>query len=175
MNKTGIIALCAIAMIALVVGANVAEAQIVVYLPSFIVSALASVGITYVAVGVAVIAGGYLVYHVSSSAYSYFTAYKYYYVSDHAYIHAAEFPNIWGSSIPSKTTFNNKCRDNMNSKSNLKYIQKYDKRLISYNPTTRMVTVGDTDGKTVITCFPKPKADVDKKVATGEWIKVTVR
>jgi len=115
------------------------------------------------------------VYHVSSSVYSYFTAYKYTTVSSHAYLHALEFPNIWGGRKPSTTEFNNKCRDNMNSKSSWKFIQKYDKRLISYNPTTGMVSVGETDGKTVITCFPKPKADVLKKQSTGEWIKVTVK
>jgi hypothetical protein len=163
----------ALAIIALVATMPLTEAQIASYLPSYIVSALALAGWGYVAVGVAVIGGAYVVYHYSSTAYSYFTAYSYSYVSNHAWdVHKYDFPNIWGSVPPSRTTFNSKCKDNMNSKSAQKYIQKYDKRLISYNPLTKMVSIGETDGKTIITCYPKTQTDVNKKVATGEWLKV---
>jgi hypothetical protein len=108
----------------------------------------------------------------SSHAYNYFTAFAYKKVSNHAYSeHAYDFPNIWKGK-PTKSKFDEKCKDNMNRKSAQKYIQKSDKRLISYNPSTEMLSVGDDDGKTVITCFRKSQADVNKKVRTGEWIKV---
>lgn len=172
MTKAKYIALCAVILAALVIGGTVAQAQVVAYLPATISAALAAAGWYAVGVGIAVIAGGYLVYHVSTSVYYYYKAYTYTRVSDHAYtLHAYDFPWIW-SSKPPKSTFDSKCKSNMNSKTSEKYIQAYDKRLISYNPSNLMVSVGDTDGVTVITCFPKSRADVDKKVRTGEWIKV---
>lgn len=173
MNKMSIIALVIIGLMATM---PVAQAQFVTYLPSIVWDAIVVAGkSTYIAiVGTAIIAGAYAVWHKTVSTYSYFTAYAYTTVSDHAYPeHALEFPNIWGAGVkPPKADFDKKCRDNMNSKSTLKYIQKYDGRLLSYNTATRMLSVGATDGKTVITCFPKPYADVLKKVSTGEWIKV---
>jgi phosphatidylserine decarboxylase len=175
MKKQAIVMLSAIMIIALIAAMPICEAQLVTYLPAWLSTTLQSFGIYGIVVGAVVVAGGYVVYHVSTYVYSYFTAYRYTTVSSHAYLdHAYDFPNIW-SSKPPKATFDQKCKDNMNSKSALKYIQKYDGRLLSYNTATGMVSVGETDGKTVITCFPKPYADVLKKVRTGEWIKATVR
>lgn len=177
MDKNAMVIIGAVMLIALIVSSTPAQAQIVTYLPSFISSLLTGAGIYVISVGAVFIVGGYLVYRVSTSTYSYFRSYAYTTVSDHAWLeHAYDFPNIWGSGVkPSKTTFDNKCKDNMNSKTAQKFIQKYDGRLLSWNPTTKMVSVGDTDGKTVITCFPKSSADVLKKQSTGEWIKVAVK
>jgi hypothetical protein len=175
MKKTTLIVLSALLLIALISTSTAVEAQLVTYLPSWLNSVLNGSGVYGLIVGAAVIAGGYLVYHASSSVYSYFTAYTYTTVSSHAYTHALEFPTIWGGRKPSTTEFNNECKKTMNSKSLPKYVQKYDGRLISYNPSTGMVAVGETDGKTVITCFPKPQADVTKKISTGEWTKVIIK
>jgi hypothetical protein len=173
-NKIAILAMAVLVM-AMVVSTPVAQAQIVTYLPSIVWDAIVAAGkyIAVSAIGAAVIAGAYVVWHKAVNSYSYFTAYGYTTVQDYAYKHAAEFPNIWGSGvIPPKADFNKKCKDNMNSKTALKYIQKADGRLLSYNPTTMMLSIGEPDGKTVMNCFPKPYADVLKKVSTGEWIKV---
>jgi len=173
-SRIAILAMAVIVM-AMVASTPVAQAQIVTYLPSIVWDAIVAAGkyIAISAVGAAVIAGSYVVWHKAVSTYSYFTAYGYTTVQDYAYKHAMEFPNIWGSGVkPPQSTFNKKCKDNMNSKTALKYIQKADGRLLSYNPSTMMLSIGEPDGKTVMNCFPKPYADVLKKVSTGEWIKV---
>jgi hypothetical protein len=120
-------------------------------LTSAIASLLAGAGITYLLIGVAVIVGGYVVYRIGYSAWMYYHAYSYTQLSSHGYDHINDFPNIW-KKPQSKKDFENKCKDNMNSKSVERYVQS-DGRSIAYNPSTQMVTVGEVDGKTVVTCY----------------------
>lgn len=60
----------------------------------------------------------------------------------------------------------------MNSKSVERYLQVADGRSIAYNPSTGMLTVGDTNGKDIITCFKKPKSDVANEVSKGRWKQI---
>ncbi len=142
-------------------------------LVTWIVAILFSVGVTYIAIGVAVIATGYIVYRVSYSTWIYYSAYNYKTLTKHAYDHRYDFPNIW-KVPPSKSKFKKECLNNMNSKSSKieRYIQVADGRSIAYNPSTGMLTVGDINGKDIITCFPKTKSDVLKEVSKGRWKKI---
>ena len=138
-------------------------------LVGWLAAILSAAGIIYIAVGAAVIVGGYLVYHVGKTAWTYYNAYKYLKLIE--YKHINDFPNIW-KKTPSRKDFEKKCKDNMNSKSVERYIQVKDGRSIAYNPSTLMLTVGDTNGKDIITCFPKKRADIDKEVSKGRWKKI---
>lgn len=135
--------------------------------------ALISPFVTYIAIGAALIAAGYVIYRVGYSVWTYYNAYNYNNVDYHAYNeHKTEFQNIWGSKIPSKSDFDKKCKENMNSKSVQRYIQVSDGRSIAYNSATKMLTVGETDGKLVVTCFKKSPEDVAKEVSKGLWKKI---
>ena len=139
-------------------------------LVSWLAAILYAAGITYIAVGAAVIAGGYLVYHIGKIAWTYYNAYKYSKLIE--YKHIKDFPWIW-KSPPSKKDFEKKCKDNMNSKSVNRYIQVKEGRSVAYNPSNWMITVGDTNGKDIITCFPDKYGDyVARKVRDGVWKRI---
>lgn len=139
-------------------------------LVSWLAAILSAAGITYIAIGAAVIVGGYLVYHVGKTAWTYYNAYKYSKLIE--YKHIRNFPWIW-KSPPSKKNFEKKCKDNMNSKSVNRYIQVSDGRNVAYNPSNGMITIGDTNGKDIITCFPDKYGDyVARKVREGVWEKI---
>lgn len=138
-------------------------------LPAWLIAILTGANIQFIAIGVAVIAGGYIVYHVAQTTWVYYKAYSYSKLVE--YKHINQFPNIW-KKTPSRKQFEKKCKDNMNSKSSERYVQTVDGRNIAYNPSTKMITVGDINGKTIITCFPKDRKDVDKEVSKGRWKKI---
>lgn len=139
------------------------------YLPGLsttVATAISGAGFTTVAVGAVVVAGGYVVYHYGTTLWKYYYATRYTTVDSHAYmLHGTEFGAL------TKTQFDDKCKQNQNSMSNVKYWQYSDNRLISYNPTSKMLTVGEKDGKLVVTCF---KANLDyvlRQVSTGKWLQ----
>lgn len=135
--------------------------------------ALISPYITAIVVGAAVIIVGYVIYRVGYSTWVYYTASTYSSVTDYSLKHINDFPWIWSRSPPPKD-FKDKCLKNMNSKSATKYIQN-DGRLISYDPSNYMISIGETDGKVVVNCFPagstKSAAEkyIAKKVKDGVW------
>ncbi len=139
-------------------------------LVSWLVAILYGAGFTYIAIGAAVLAGGYVVYRVSEYAWTYYTAYNYKTLTEHAYDHQYDFPNIW-KIPPSKSKFKKECLNNMNSKSSKieRYIQiggptKEIGRSIAYDPKIEMATIGDVDGKTIVSCERRPRKDITKKV-----------
>jgi len=135
-------------------------------LPTIVASALTGAGVTSVAVGAVVVAGGYVVYHYGSILWKYYFSNRYSTVDSHAYmLHGSEFPGL------TKTQFDDKCKQNQNSATTTKYWQYSDNRLIAYNPSTQMLTVGETNGQLVVTCF---KANLDyvlRQVTTGRWLQ----
>ncbi|MFA5175916.1 MAG: hypothetical protein WC413_01485 [Candidatus Nanoarchaeia archaeon] len=137
---------------------------------SAVIVAIISPFVTAIAVAAAVIVGGYVVYRIGYSTWIYYQAYSYSNLIE--YKHINDFPNIWSSSPPTKTQFKNECKKNMNSKSVERYIQVRDGRSVAYNPSTRMLTIGDKNGKDIITCFPKSRSDVNKEVSRGNWKRI---
>ncbi len=138
-------------------------------LASSIAALLVSAGFAYVAIGAAVVVGGYVIYRAAEYTWTYYKAYSYSKLIE--YKHINQFPNIW-KRTPSRKDFEKKCKKNMNSKSVERYIQTADGRSIAYNPSTLMLTVGSTNGKDIITCFPKKRIDVDKAVSKGRWKRI---
>jgi hypothetical protein len=137
-------------------------------LPATIEAAVTGAGCTSIGIGVAVIAGTYLVYHMAKTTWIYYHANTYDKMSNHAYLHINDFPNIW-KTTPTQSQFAQKCKDTMNSGNTGKYYQLSDNRLISYNPTMEMAVVGETDGKTIVTCYRMKLNDVLNKLATSAW------
>src|SRR3989338_8064467 len=125
-------------------------------LVGWVAAILTSAGITYIAIGAAVIVGGYIIYRVAQSTWTYYKAYSYSkWYDHHAYQKhiqdVYEFENIWGNKKPSRKQFEKRCKETINNKSSRiwKFIQKGNKRLIAYDSLTNMVVVGETDGKTI--------------------------
>lgn len=145
--------------------------QAAAVLPGWLTLILAAAGIKVIVVGGVVIVGGWLVYRAASAAWTWYAAYSYNTFPDHAYKHINEFPRIWPKP-PSKQKFKEKCLQNMNSKNVERYIQIADQRSVAFSPGLEMVTIGETDGKTIVNCMPHSKADVAKKVAKGLWKKI---
>ncbi len=145
-------------------------------LASSIAALLVSAGIVYVAIGAAVVVGGYLIYRITEYTWTYYRLYSYSTMTEHAYKHINDFPNIW-KKTPSRKNFEKKCKENMNSKSKgiKRYVQKKGApweigRNIAYNSKTGMITVGETNGKTIITCFrDKDGSYVKSKVYEKIW------
>lgn len=149
-------------------------------LAAWLVEILFGAGFTYVAIGVAVIAGGYVVYRVSEYAWTYYTVYKYSkWYDHHAYrdhiINEYDFENIWGKKKPTQSKFENECKKTINSKSSniLKFVQKSNGRFIAYDTLTKMVVVGETNGKTIVTCYKDTRGELQKntKGSNPNWIK----
>ena len=146
------------------------------YLPVALAALLVTLGISAktIIVGAAISTGGYIIYHVTEKLWIWYAAYQYTTLTKHAYDNINDFPNIW-KKTPSKKDFEKKCRDVMNSKSSKvdKYIQKSDGRKIAYDSKLEMVTVGETDGKTIVTCFrDKGRRYVDRRIKNKEWSKI---
>lgn len=163
MNK--VLGICLIAMLCVV---PVAFA-IVNYFPGLaapVAAALTGAGVTTVGIGIAVVAGGYVVYHYAAQGWKYYFTNRYNSIDSHAYIlHGTEFGTL------TKFQFDDKCIKSQNSNSNIKYWQYSDNRLISYNSATKMLTVGDPNGKLVITCFYANIDYVMRQIATGKWVQ----
>jgi len=129
--------------------------------------------VTFIAISAAVVVAGYVVYRVGYSIWIYYTAYSYTSLSSHAYDHINDFPNIWKGTPPRKD-FEKKCKDNMNSKSSSiqRFIQLSDGRSIAYDPITQMVTIGETDGKNIITCYKDKDISSKTKGTNPTWKRI---
>lgn len=151
MNKAVFVVIAAFAILALVVSMPVAQAQVVQYLPSLFNG-------LRLAVGAACVFAGYVVYHISSTAYEYFAAFGYYRWHDHhAYTeHKYEFPYLFSPSPPSQSQFEKVCKDNINDKSSWRVhrlINPTTRHFYVWNPGNQMLTIGDKDGKSILTCY----------------------
>jgi hypothetical protein len=164
--------LLAVLMVGTLMMAGIALGSVVYFpgLPSIVESAVTAVGIYVIAIGAVVIGGGYLVYHTAKTSWTYYKTMSYSDMSAHGYDHIGDFPNVWGSKIPSRADFLKRCKDTANSKSTQKYLQLSDMRAISYNAAIEMMVVGDRDGKTIITCTRYKMKDVYNKLGTGQWL-----
>lgn len=131
---------------------------------STVASAIYAAGVRSVAVGGVVYAGGYIVYHAGATTWRYIRGDRYTTVTDHSALHMSEF------GITSRTIWDQKCRDNMNNKANMRMYQPADGRQISYNPSSMMVSVGEKDGITVITCYKSKMDYVNAQIATMRWL-----
>lgn len=138
-------------------------------LTSAVAYAIYGSGVSSVAVGAGVVAAGYIVYRLGTTAWKYWTANRYTTVTDHSTLHMKDFSNIWGTAGPSRAQWDQKCKDTMNKASNMKFYQISDGRMISYDQSIEMMTVGETDGKTIITCTRYKLSNVNSKLAQGAW------
>lgn len=65
----------------------------------------------------------------------------------------------------------------MNSKSVERYVQvkgasREIGRSIAYDPKIQMATIGDVDGKTIVSCERLPRKDVTEKVDKQIWKRI---
>jgi len=133
-------------------------------LPAFLVSLLSTAGIAYILVGAAVVLFGWVIFHAASTAWVWYTAYRYSQMSEHAYKHINHFPNIWKTGPPSRKQLEQKCKETINSKSMERYIDTANGRFIGYNRLNQMYVVGETDGKTIVSCERIKPEDLQKKL-----------
>ncbi len=136
--------------------------------------------VTYIAIGATVIAAGYVVYRVGYSIWTYYNAYSYSkWYNHHSYtkhiVNKYEFENIWGKTKPTRNQFEDKCKKTINSKSSsiLKFIQRSNGRFIAYDTLTKMIVVGETDGKTIVTCYKDTTGELERNTggSSPNWIK----
>lgn len=149
-------------------------------LVGWLASLLSAAGITFIVVGAAVIIGGYVIYRAGKTAWTYYTAYSYSkWYDHHSYkkhiINSYEFENIWSKKKPTEKQFEDKCKDSINGKSSniLKFIQKSNGRFISYDTVTKMIVVGETDGKTIVTCYKDTTGELKRNTngSSPNWVK----
>jgi phosphatidylserine decarboxylase len=84
-------------------------------------------------------------------------------VSDHAYEHLNDFPGL------TRNQFKDKCKNLMNNKNAPHYLDTTNGRTVAYDAAMKMLSVGEVDGRTVITCFFKKQADMNNDINHGRY------
>jgi hypothetical protein len=127
--------------------------------------ALYSNGVRAVVIGAGDIVSGFAVWRTGAKSW-FVVKTQYNQIDSHAYaLHGTEFGKL------TKTQFEDKCKKNQNNLKNTQYWQMENNRIIAHDASSGMVTVGDTDGKFVVTCYKADMNYVLRQIATGRWIK----